>query len=819
MSSFGSLQNLCMYSLGPSLSGASSKNLESQITGLQYMPDNQVNQAIYLGTNAMIAKTDGALQNIKIAQEFLGTTLTALQTVNEGLVHASKAVLTLLNGVVSDADKSAAVDGILNIMGMIENPTSRDAQEGNIVKTLRQAGTGQSPFYTLTTTQGTPATPDAAPPSAPIGGTTASASSPMYFNGSGSVPATTFCPPETVKVTGFTAQDAGPITNVAIVDSTGAEPADLTTPVMFQAEIGGKTFSSEGIDFSTVPTHTAVNMYHPEDRSKYITVYTASDVTGLSDVATTKAALSALLTGTIDGEAKTAGASGTFTSGNGGTAPAAGTFADPATSPPQFSGVEPAGAIEVLSATCSTGQFALQVGEHVYATDPSDVLDMTTVADGSAPRVLYLNGNASNAQTVTLSYEPDFTTNANAFTDDAGTLTAFKAYVSGTYTAGSGATTSPVFRHDGTASPTGAMLPCNPACFENVPEGSISDIKVTFDTTASSGSADGTKVQISVNVGENTFSTETAGADVMAAGGTVVLYKDGDNTAAEKITLRTGPIASDVGGTGTPPSSPTGIVDDATLLAEVTAALSGSYALPGASSGGVAVPFAFNPGSNLGAGYFNVSHDGAHLSISDQFGQQVGSYPLDDREVMAAASGSGEVKVGSLGTLYVDSSYEGGGFSYDLVNTPSDSFKAVVTVSASDGTRYIELPNLTDQKILWGSNTTIDRNMLLRDISYQQKVKGMIDHAVDVITETIQYASNVLSVINNDEEGQNATMESLSNLKDTVSKADPVQTAQAVFASTQKYLKMIQSMQITAQVMAQETVAANQIANLAAAGA
>ena len=59
-SAIGNLQNLCMYSLGPSLSGDVAESLESQITGLQNLQKNQVNQAISIDTKSMIAKTAGA---------------------------------------------------------------------------------------------------------------------------------------------------------------------------------------------------------------------------------------------------------------------------------------------------------------------------------------------------------------------------------------------------------------------------------------------------------------------------------------------------------------------------------------------------------------------------------------------------------------------------------------------------------------------------------------------------------------------------------------------------------------------------------------
>ena len=803
--SLSSLQNLCMYSLGPGLSDQVETSLESQITGMQDMTKNQVNQAIYIGTQSQIAKTDGALQNIRIAQEFLSTTLAALETVNNELINASKAILTLLNGVVSSADKEAAADSILNTMGMIQGPTSRDAQEGSVIKTLRQAGTGQSPFYVLTTTEAAPPTPLAAPPEAPVSDDSSgsSTSATLYLNGTGAVPADTFLDSTTVSFTGFSADVAGTLDpTTATVTGTGL------TDLVFSLTVGDVALSSEAVDLTNAGNGLTLNMYNPDDRSQYVTFYTAPGTTAITGTADAEPAFKALFTGTVDTAAKEAAASGTFTSA--GTAPAANTFEDPTATPPVFAGVEP-GAIQVLSASGATAQFVVSVGEHIYSTSMDDQYNLATgaaIAPQPANPVLYLNGDKSNSQTITLTLA-DLST-ANGFSDDITTLAAFTAYISGTYTASSGSTAElGIFQHSGSASPTGAFMPCNAASFVGVDAGAISVESALY----SANTGDGSDAEITVKVGDATYSTVSGtGADVMTENSAVVLYLDGDAANTDNtITLRTGPIAS-VSGTN-------GVGDDPSLLAEVQFALDGTYNAFGQGGGsGPSTPFAFNPGSNFGAGYFTVNYDGKHLTVTDQFGTLVNSYPLDDRQVVDAANTTGEIKVGNIGTIYVDSSYTGGGFNAQLTTTPSDSFDAIVTVSASDGTRSISIPNLADQKILWGANDTIDRNLLISSVEYQQRVKGMIDHAAEVVKDTIQYATNVLSVLNNDEEGQNATMESLHNLQDTVSAVDPVQAANAVFETTQSYLRMIQSMTITAQVIAQESASANQIAQLAVAG-
>lgn len=810
--SLSSLQNLCMYSLGPGLSDQVETSLESQITGMQDMTKNQVNQAIYIGTQSQIAKTDGALQNIRIAQEFLSTTLAALETVNNELINASKAILTLLNGVVSSSDKEAAADSILNTMGMIQGPTSRDAQEGSVIKTLRQAGTGQSPFYVLTTTEAAPPTPLAAPPEAPVSddASGSSTSATLYLNGSGSVAANTFLDSTTVSFTGFSADVAGTLDpTTAIVTNVDGTP-DALTDIQFEVMLGDVKLVSEVVDLTNAGNGLTLNMYNPDDRSQYVTFYTAPGTSALVDTATIDTNFKALFTGTVDTAAKEAAASGTFTTALTGVMTNTNTFGEPTTGAgPAFSGVEP-GAIQVLSATGTTAQFVVSVGEHIYSTSMEDAYDLTSASpllSQPANPVLYLNGDKSNSQTITLTLADLTATNGFNTTPATTTLAAFTEYMSGTYTASSGSTAAPgIFQHSGSASPTGAFMPCNAASFVGVDAGAIS-------VESADWGADGSEAIISVKVGDATYATDPANTnnDVMTADTAVILYKDGDPAATSTITMYTGPIAS--------VAATNGIVDSATLLAEVQFALDGTYNAFGQGGGsGPSTPFAFNPGSNFGAGYFTVNYDGKHLTVTDQFGTLVNSYPMDDRQVVDAANTTGEIKVGNIGTIYVDSSYTGGGFNAQLTTTPSDSFDAIVTVSASDGTRSISIPNLADQKILWGANDTIDRNLLISSVEYQQKVKGMIDHAAESVKDTIQYATNVLSVLNNDEEGQNATMESLHNLQDTVSAVDPVQAANAVFETTQSYLRMIQSMTITAQVIAQESASANQIAQLAVAG-
>ncbi|TGW14717.1 hypothetical protein EIL50_03635, partial [bacterium NHP-B] len=161
MSGLDQLSNNVTYNLSYTLAQEVSTSLQSQITGQKNLQSSPVSQAMYYGTMPSIAKTNGALQNIQIASQFIDTALTAVQTVNQDLIGAAEAAMTLLNGTVSVADKNAAVQAIIDVIGMKQSPDSRGSQEGSAIQSLRQAGTGTAPFYSLKTSVGTPATPEA----------------------------------------------------------------------------------------------------------------------------------------------------------------------------------------------------------------------------------------------------------------------------------------------------------------------------------------------------------------------------------------------------------------------------------------------------------------------------------------------------------------------------------------------------------------------------------------------------------------------------------------------------------------------------------
>lgn len=804
MSGISSLQNTCIYSLGPALSGQVSESLQSQITGMKNLQKHQVNQAIYIDSNVLISKTSAALQNVAIASQFCNTTVASLQTVEASLTDALNASMTLLNGTVSDANKASAADSIIDAVGMKHGAKSRDAQEGSVIKTLRQSGTGVSPFYTMTTAEGTPPSPDAAPPEA-VDSTGGGSVASVLFNGTGIVPPQTFASAQTIQFTGFSADDCGDIdpSTATIVDgSTDMSAAGFTLTV------GGKVFASEHLDLATNTAARAINLYDPDDKGKYITFFTAgdADATSLKSDVEALPAFQALFTGSIGTSVQNA-SSAVFTSACS-TAPSK-AFADPATSPPKFSGVE-AGAIQVLSATLAAPtKLVVQVGQSIYATSDSDALDLTALSDVT----LYLDGDASSASTIELTQHA-----TDPATTDAELLTAFTAYMKGTLGPVLPANTdNGIFFHDGTPVASGGLAPCNAGCFTNVPAGEISVDETATKYSGDGTTVDGKKVAISVNVGGNIYSTDgTTYADITA--GNVVLMKDGTDTTST-ITLLAGPIANVAPAAGPPVVPGTGVCDDATLIASVKEALSGSFNAFGATSGGASTPFVFTPGSNYGAGYFTLKYDGINMHFYDQFGDIVQSWPVSEEEILeSVVNDGGRLSLGDIGTLYTDASYKGGAFEKKLTTTASREFSTTVTVSGNDGARRIIIPNLTDQRTLYGISTTIDHERLVQETAYQKEIKGMIEHALLKVKETIQYVSNINNSLAADERGQNASMSSLQSLKDVVSETDPIETANAVFESSQAYNSMVNAMYIAATITAQETRSSLQIAQLAAAG-
>ena len=139
--------NSILYAAGPKTAGRLGRAIQTQATGKKDQSKNQVNKAIEMRTNFYISKTEGALQNIKTAQGFLSTVAQNLETTLDKLTDMTQSIMTLLNGVIPSGDKEAAVAGLLEGLGMVDNATSRSEKEGVIVKSLRQGGSGQALYF------------------------------------------------------------------------------------------------------------------------------------------------------------------------------------------------------------------------------------------------------------------------------------------------------------------------------------------------------------------------------------------------------------------------------------------------------------------------------------------------------------------------------------------------------------------------------------------------------------------------------------------------------------------------------------------------
>jgi hypothetical protein len=139
--------NSILYAAGPKTAGRLGRAIQTQATGKKDQSKNQVNKAIEMRTNFYISKTEGALQNIKTAQGFLSTVAQNLETTLDKLTDMTQSIMTLLNGVIPAGDKEAAVAGLLEGLGMVDNATFRSEKEGVIVKSLRQGGSGQALYF------------------------------------------------------------------------------------------------------------------------------------------------------------------------------------------------------------------------------------------------------------------------------------------------------------------------------------------------------------------------------------------------------------------------------------------------------------------------------------------------------------------------------------------------------------------------------------------------------------------------------------------------------------------------------------------------
>jgi hypothetical protein len=236
-----------------------------------------------------------------------------------------------------------------------------------------------------------------------------------------------------------------------------------------------------------------------------------------------------------------------------------------------------------------------------------------------------------------------------------------------------------------------------------------------------------------------------------------------------------------------------------------------------------ATNFKLSADSNYGTGTFTMSYDGQNVSFSDSYGTLIQSYPLDPSvlkasgELAAKVDGVVELPIGNIGTLYVNKNATGerieGEFQF---TTQGEDYKAFLIVSSSDGSRTIDLPDLTNPVTLWGEKITIDSNKLQTDMAYKEKIKGMIDHAYKKTSDVYQSISNLMGTLEQDLTAQNACMESLHDLDETVSEADPLEVANDVFNFTQQYKQVFEVVKLISSLDASEKRAANAIAELAA---
>lgn len=236
------------------------------------------------------------------------------------------------------------------------------------------------------------------------------------------------------------------------------------------------------------------------------------------------------------------------------------------------------------------------------------------------------------------------------------------------------------------------------------------------------------------------------------------------------------------------------------------------------------VDFKLNASSNYGEGLFTLQYDGQNMTFRDPYDTLIESYPVDFQVIKEAglrAKQTGtpvEVQIGNIGSLYINEHADGSapakGFKF---GTESVDFKAALIVSANDGTRTIIMPDITNPVKLWGEKIVIDANRLQTDMEYQQQVKGMIDHASQLVRDTYQNVTNLVGVLESDETAQNASLQSLHDLNSTVSDANAVEVATDVFDFTQQYRQLLNAVKLISSVQASEKAAANQIANLASA--
>lgn len=240
--------------------------------------------------------------------------------------------------------------------------------------------------------------------------------------------------------------------------------------------------------------------------------------------------------------------------------------------------------------------------------------------------------------------------------------------------------------------------------------------------------------------------------------------------------------------------------------------------------------FIINPNSNYGSGDFYLTYEAGNIKVFDEFDSLIESYPLPSAEFEKAfptgATDPVLIKVGTIGfiefepaiwdsaTKTVDWTDQGIFF-----NIKTADLSATITVSGNDGTRTINMPDLTNPVNLWGveAGTLLDTQLLQDNVAYQQEVKGFIDHASQVVRSQLQTISNVMATLQTDEEAQNVSLQSSHDQVDTVSMADPVVSAQQVLTISQEQSRLVNALYIMSGLDRKNNEQAQQIAQMASA--
>lgn len=232
--------------------------------------------------------------------------------------------------------------------------------------------------------------------------------------------------------------------------------------------------------------------------------------------------------------------------------------------------------------------------------------------------------------------------------------------------------------------------------------------------------------------------------------------------------------------------------------------------------------FVLDAGSNYGAGSFFFKYDGMNVWFHDAYKDLIEAYPLPFqilRDAGALAKETGElveVPIGNIGTLFVDQHADGSApaesFTFQTKTIP---YNAILIVSANGDSRTITMSDITKPLTLWGEEIIFDVDRLQTEGEYQQKIKGMIDHASRLIRDTYQNVTNMVGVLEQDASSQHASLQSLKDLKSVVTDANVMEVATHVFDGTQQYIQLLNGVKAVSHVKSNEKNDANAIAELA----